>query len=227
MQYMRVYSTGENYSPGAIYEVVRDNIRKLEIDFDCAFCLIRNAYFSMVLVVVDSPLPVDDSVKIANRLREFYSSLEFPGRTPTYGESAFFGEGVSVGNLKQRILSWPHEQFEIIQGPIVRRNRSQTFLGVSVEAAKATAQSAIPSDSNLILEVISDVQEKAIEGEGKSEDEAIETAKSQVPSHAFDIKVERITQEGFLGILGKHVKVQIAYKTQAAVQAKYYEVDSC
>jgi hypothetical protein len=154
MQYMTVYSTGENYYPGDVYAVIKENIGKLEMNYDCAFCQIRNAYFSMVLVVVDSPLPVDDSLEICKKLMEFYNGLHFSEKTPSYGDGAYFGKGVNVDNLKQRILSWPNEHFEIIHGPIIKRIKSQGFMGESVEAAKAAAIKAIHTDGKISFEVI-------------------------------------------------------------------------
>lgn len=88
---------------------------------------------------------------------------------------------------------------------------SKQFKGKTVQEAKMAAMTAIPKKKIVALDVTRDVQEKTVEGEGKSASAAIEDARARVPSGAFDISPGEIIQEAQHGT----VEVQ-AYSEEEA-----------
>ena len=177
------------------FEKAKEGINNLILDEDVAFCLGYNASYdtgSYVLYLVGAYRGGINDSKVGNALDEFFKSVGV--QTIRNSESPDIGRDLTtVDNFANRLAQ---HGIRVVWGPVIKRIKSQTFPGKSVDAAKATAEAAILSENDIQLEVVRDVQEKTTEGKGKSASEAIDAAKAQVPPDAFDIGDGRIIHEG-------------------------------
>ena len=209
------------------FNKAKEGIGNLMLGEDVAFCLGRNKRTSLDLGILVFYLVgayrggINDSSE-QKALQEFFEKCGCPGQAEW--QSPDIGRDLTtVDNFASRLAQ---SGIEVSSGPVIKRLKSQTFLGESADAARATARAAILSDINPQLEVIRDVQEKTIEEKGKSANEAIEAAKAQVPSDAFDVSPAKITGQGVRGLTWAiPFRAQIHYKMPAAVRARFYEVD--
>jgi len=99
------------------------------------------------------------------------------------------------------------------------RVSSKQFEGKTLQEAKTVATNAVPEKSILALDVVRDVEGKAVGGEGKSATGAMEAARARVPSGAFDISPGEIVEEPRHGTL----EIQ-AYSQEKAREVSKREV---
>jgi len=114
------------------FDKAKAGIENLKLENNCAFCLFSNTgtYWGepytheMVLVLVESDTPIDDTRKVGKQLDAYFKSCGCPKEQSI--ELVSLGPGkTTVDNLAER-MKRPREgeKFIIIEGPVVKKAES-------------------------------------------------------------------------------------------------------
>jgi hypothetical protein len=149
---------------------------------------------------------------------------------PWRSHHGLFVSMATVDNLAARIifpqvLALGEASWTVIDGPVVKRIRSQEFRARSMEEVKATAAATIPANRLLDVRKKQLPRETFVEAQGSSAALAIAAAKALVPAGSYDIGIGEITQKGRTWLLGSSpFKVRVAFRSPAVATARFYEV---
>lgn len=117
------------------YDKAKAGIENLELENNCAFCLFSTTgtYWGepytheMVLVLVESDTPIDDTGKVGEQLRAYFESCGCPKEQLI--DLVSLGPGkTTVDDLAKRMKRRrKDEKFTIIEGPVIKKVGMNAF----------------------------------------------------------------------------------------------------
>lgn len=171
------------------YQKAKAGVDLLDLNTEVAFCVARNepgvTYTGLYVIYLVGQFYGNDTPGIHNQLEEFFKKCGCPEYQDF--ESPYVGNNsLTVDNL---VATLKRFRIDVVKGPVTIRPYTLVhYEGRTVQEAQANqAAAGLPADQVISSALTQEPKQHKVNGQGKTPDEALASAKLQIPANALDI----------------------------------------